>query len=107
MASDLEIRVAKVDSLLRAHAGGIELRDVDSHGRVRLRYTGMCTGCPFKPLTTQATVRPLMMELDEVTAVDVEGGRISDEAQERLIAAFGFDSCPAIPPVSDDGPRTD
>jgi Fe-S cluster biogenesis protein NfuA len=95
--NELEERVAKVDRLLHAHAGGIELTDVDSSGRVRLRYTGMCTGCPFKPLTTEATVRPLLLELDGVSTVEIAGGRISDEAQARLRAALGPMQCPATP----------
>lgn len=96
MTTAVEERVARVDRLLHAHAGGIELRRADPDGRLLLRYTGMCTGCPFKALTTEATVRPLLMEIDGVHAVEIEGGRISEEAQARLAAVFGRDACPAV-----------
>jgi Fe-S cluster biogenesis protein NfuA len=96
----LRERVEQVDLLLHAHAGGIELREADDSGRVRLRYTGMCTGCPFKALTTEATVRPLLMELEEVTAVEIDGGRVSEEALRRLRAALGPQSCPAVPALA-------
>ena len=57
--------------------------------QVHVAYTGMCTGCPLRPLTTSATVRPALLELDGVEAVEVEGSRISAEAEARLVAAFG------------------
>jgi Fe-S cluster biogenesis protein NfuA len=89
----IESRIGQLDVLLRAHAGGLELRDVDHAGHVVVRYTGMCAGCPWKPLTTEATVRPALMATDGVTAVEVEGSRISDEAQRRIAAAFAPPSC--------------
>ena len=74
--------------VLDAHAGGIELVEVDS-GTVRLRFTGMCTGCHLRPLTTASTIRPALLELAGVEAVEIEGSRISAEAEARLAAAFG------------------
>ena len=62
--------------------------DVAGDGRVAVRFTGMCTGCPMRPLTTAATVRPVLLELDGVTAVSVEGSRISEEAELRLASAL-------------------
>jgi Fe-S cluster biogenesis protein NfuA len=81
-------RLEELRPALAAHAGGVELVEV-REGVVRLRYTGMCTGCPLRPLTTASTVRPALLDLDGIEAVEVEGSRISAEAEARLAAAFG------------------
>ena len=73
--------------VLDAHAGGIELVEVEG-STVRLRFTGMCTGCHLRPLTTASTIRPALLELQGVEAVEIEGSRISAEAEARLAAAF-------------------
>jgi hypothetical protein len=39
-------------------------------------------------LTTVSTVRPALLELDGVESVEIEGSRISAEAEARLAAAF-------------------
>lgn len=82
------LRVEELCGVLAAHAGGIELVEV-ADGVARVRYTGMCTGCQLRPLTTVSTVRPALLEVDGVEAVEVEGSRISAEAEARLAAAFG------------------
>ena len=74
-------RLEALRPVLDAHAGGIELV-------ARLRFTGMCTGCHLRPVTTASTIRPALLELDGVTAVEIEGSRISAEAEARLAAAF-------------------
>jgi Fe-S cluster biogenesis protein NfuA len=80
-------RLDELRPVLGAHAGGIELVEVDG-GTVRLRFTGMCTGCHLRPVTTASTVRPALLELDGVEAVEIEGSRISAEAEARLAAAL-------------------
>jgi Fe-S cluster biogenesis protein NfuA len=80
-------RVGELGAVLGAHAGGLELVEL-AGGVARIRYTGMCTGCPLRPLTTVSTVRPALLELDDVESVEVEGSRISAEAEARLAAAF-------------------
>ena len=84
----LEERLDEVRSILWAHAGGVELVELTEAGVARLRYTGMCTGCPYRPLTTASTVRPLLLEVEGVSAVEISGSRISAEAEERLARAF-------------------
>ena len=80
-------RLERLRPILDAHAGGIEL--VEVHGStVRLRFTGMCTGCHLRPLTTASTIRPALLELAGVETVEIEGSRISAEAEARLAAAF-------------------
>jgi Fe-S cluster biogenesis protein NfuA len=88
MSAQIAARVATIDRMLAAHAGGLELQEVRG-GEVRVAYTGMCTGCPLRPLTTTATVRPALLALPDVTSVHVAGGRISTEAEQRLAAALG------------------
>ncbi len=83
----IEARLEALRPVLDAHAGGVELLEVRG-GVVRLRFTGMCAGCHLRPLTTASTIRPALLELDEVDAVEIEGSRISAEAEARLAAAF-------------------
>jgi Fe-S cluster biogenesis protein NfuA len=85
---NLEQRLEDLQRILAAHAGGIELVELTSAGTARLRYTGMCTGCMYRPLTTAATVRPFVLAADEVSAVEIEGSRISQEAEARLAEAL-------------------
>lgn len=85
--AQLDARIGELNRLLRSHAGGVEVAAVDGP-TVTIRYTGMCTGCPFRPVTTVATVRPALLELPGVAAVAVEGSRISEEAERRLAEAL-------------------
>jgi Fe-S cluster biogenesis protein NfuA len=85
----VERRAADVSRLLRTHAGGIEVVDVSGDGVVRLRFTGMCTGCMYRPVTMAATIRPALLALDGVSAVEAEGCRVSEAAEQRLRRTFG------------------
>lgn len=84
---DVEAALAAIAPALAAHAGGVELAGLDG-GAVRLRFTGMCTGCPLRPLTTHSTIRPALARVPGVTSVEVEGSRVSAEAEARLARAF-------------------
>lgn len=78
--------VAELNLALRTHGGAVECTGV--HGdTVRLRMTGLCAGCLFKPVTTEATIRPFIAERLGMD-VEVEGARVSVEAQQRLARAF-------------------
>jgi Fe-S cluster biogenesis protein NfuA len=89
---DREQLAETIDSLsrlIRAHAGGIELVEVDDqHGVVTVRYTGMCVGCEFRPITTEGSVRPALLAVAGVSDVRVTGMRISAEAEARLSEAL-------------------
>ena len=80
----LEREIAELQRLLDVHAGGVELVELTADGTARLRFTGMCTGCVARPLTTATTVRPFLLAVDGVNAVEIEGSRISQEAEERI-----------------------
>jgi len=85
----LDERVEHVDRMLKAHAGGVELESVTSEGDVVVRFTGMCTGCLYKPVTMAATVRKELMTVHGVQSVRCVGGRVSEEIEERLAYYFG------------------
>ena len=80
----VERRVEEVSRLMWSHAGGIELDRLDEDGRVRVRFTGMCTGCPFRPVTMATTIRPALAEVDGVREVEATGVRVSEHAARRL-----------------------
>lgn len=85
----LRDRIRQVCALMRSHAGGVELVDVDSAGVVELRFTGMCQGCPFRPVTMYGTIVPALLAVPGVSEVRAAGARISEFAAERLQAAVG------------------
>lgn len=87
----LDAKVLQLDGALRAHAGGLELVEANPEGAVTVRFTGMCTGCSLRPLTASATVRPMLLEVDGVTQVVVQGSQVSEFAERRLARAFARD----------------
>jgi Fe-S cluster biogenesis protein NfuA len=81
--------IDSLSRLIRAHAGGLELVSVDDeHGAVTVRYTGMCVGCEFRPVTTEGSVRPALLAVAGVTEVLITGMRVSAEAEARLAQAL-------------------
>jgi Fe-S cluster biogenesis protein NfuA len=85
----VQARVAALDRMLHSHAGGLELQSVGADGVVQVRFTGMCVGCELKPVTAACVVQPALAALEGVTAVQISGGRVSDEAQAALRASAG------------------
>lgn len=78
--------VTRTNRALAAHAGGIELVEVREGGTGReavVRFTGMCTGCAFKPMTMAATVEPMLTAVEGVDSVQALGGRADPEAMAR------------------------
>jgi Fe-S cluster biogenesis protein NfuA len=84
-------RARLVSHLLTAHGGGIELLPSTKDDVVRVRFTGLCTTCPLKPLTTASIIRPAFVDMDGVSSVEVEGCRISAEAERRLLDAYAVE----------------
>jgi Fe-S cluster biogenesis protein NfuA len=93
----LHARLAEIERYTSTHAGGVRLKDVSDDGHVRLEFTGMCTGCPFRAVTMAATIRPALLEIEGVTRVEAIGSRISEQAEERLgsLLADGRTGIPA------------
>lgn len=101
----LEQRIDDVCRLMSAHAGAIELVEVSARGAVRVRFTGMCTGCMFRPLTMRGTVAPALSAIAGVTAVHADGARISEEAAERLRRYLGDGAPGPLAPLNPMAPR--
>jgi Fe-S cluster biogenesis protein NfuA len=78
--------------LTAAHAGGVELAEVSDQGVVRVRWTGACTGCPFRPMTMAGTLKPVLLRVDGVRGVEAQGSRVSEEAEARLAYYFGSEA---------------
>ena len=87
--AQLQRRIESLNVLIDSHAGGIELSDVAADGRVTIRFTGMCTGCDYRQLTTVGTVEPALLDVPGVTAVTVAGARVSEEALARIRGTMG------------------
>jgi Fe-S cluster biogenesis protein NfuA len=92
-------RIDQVSAAIGAHAGAIELLELSETGSVRVRFTGMCTGCLFRPLTMMGTVEPALLEVPGVTAVEAAGTRISAEATTRMRHYLGDAGPPPLPGV--------
>jgi Fe-S cluster biogenesis protein NfuA len=80
----LDQRISELSKFISNHAGGIELSQVTGGGEIEVKFTGMCAGCPYRPVTMASTVRPALMEIDGVTSVRAVGSRISEQAEKRL-----------------------
>jgi Fe-S cluster biogenesis protein NfuA len=86
MTAALDAALVLTNRTLAAHAGGVELvevRDGPAGREAVVRFTGMCTGCAFKPMTLAATVEPMLTGVDRITAVHALGGRADPEAMAR------------------------
>ena len=84
----LQARVRQVSRAMGYHGGGHRLEDVSAEGAVKLRFVGMCSGCPTRVLRGAHTVTPALLEIDGVQSVELPGARISDEARARFASAF-------------------
>jgi Fe-S cluster biogenesis protein NfuA len=86
----VENRVEELARLMNTHGGGLELESLTEDGTVRVRFTGMCTGCTFRPVTMVGTVRRALVAVPGVRRVEAAGSRISEEAEERLATALAL-----------------
>jgi Fe-S cluster biogenesis protein NfuA len=56
---------------LQADGGDVEFVDVDENGKVRLRLTGTCDGCPMSKITLQQGIeRIIKTQVPEVSSVE-------------------------------------
>jgi len=75
--SDLKQRVEEalneVRPTLQADGGGVELVDVSEDGKVSLKLTGACGGCPMSQMTLkmgiERTLKQRVPEVKEVVSV--------------------------------------
>jgi Fe-S cluster biogenesis protein NfuA/nitrite reductase/ring-hydroxylating ferredoxin subunit len=74
---DVGTRVARaldgVRPYLGSHGGDVQLLEVTDDGRVRLRMTGSCDGCPSSSVTLALAVETAVLDAaPEVTGIEVE-----------------------------------
>ena len=91
----LERRLDSINLIIRSHAGAVELVDVASDGIVSVRYTGMCAGCEYRPVTSAGTLVPALRDVPGVKGVFVVGSSVSLEAQARIAETLDGASAPA------------
>jgi len=80
----LDASLEMVAMRVASHAGGIEVVGLSDDGALELRFTGMCAGCPYRPLTMAVTIRPALLAVKGITQVVADGARVSEEAAARL-----------------------
>ena len=66
----IEVALNEVRPALQADGGNVELVDVSEDGKVSLRLTGACGGCPMSQMTLKMGIeRTLKQRVPEVTEV--------------------------------------
>ena len=72
MREKVEAVLERIRPALQADGGDVELVDIEE-GKVKLRLTGACGGCPFATMTLKAGIEQLLKEqvpgVKEVVAV--------------------------------------
>src|SRR2546421_647915 len=99
----LDRRIHELNRVMDGHAGAVELVGVSESGEVELRFTGMCTGCPYRPLTMAGTIRPALLALPGVNQGAARGSRNPAGGEQRLVALLEG-SVPARLRIQPSGP---
>ena len=61
----------EVTPFLSSHGGGVELLEVSEAGKVKVRLTGACSGCPGARMTLESLVeKALKSNLPDVKEVE-------------------------------------
>lgn len=87
--SVIEILDSQIRPVIKLHGGGVELLDVTEYGEVELSFDGACRGCSLKSLTYALGVRQKLLPIPGVTAVNMEGVRLSQAALDRVKKYYG------------------
>ena len=71
----IEAVLEQVRPILRIHKGGIQFVDFDDqNGVVKVRFEGMCVGCPMSQMTlkmgVEAALQDAIPSIKEVIAVE-------------------------------------
>lgn len=70
MREKVEAALEKIRPALQADGGDVELIDVDSEGRVKLRLTGACGGCPMSQMTLKLGIEKMLkQEVPEIKEI--------------------------------------
>ncbi|MBU0634587.1 MAG: NifU family protein [Candidatus Omnitrophica bacterium] len=71
MREDVEKVLAKIRPALQADGGDVELVEVTEDGRVKVKLTGACRGCPMSQMTLKMGIEnKLKQELPSVKVVE-------------------------------------
>jgi len=71
MKDQVEAALDKIRPALQADGGNVELVDVEDSGRVKVRLTGACHGCPMSQMTLKMGIEKALREsVPGVTAVE-------------------------------------
>lgn len=69
----VEKAIEEIRPYLQADGGDIEVVEVTDDGKVKVRLTGACGGCPFAQITlkqgVEAVLKRMVPEVKEVIAV--------------------------------------
>jgi Fe-S cluster biogenesis protein NfuA len=98
LAGRVEKALSHVRPLLAAHAGDVELLEIDEDaGAVRLRLVGSCDGCPSSSVTLQSAVERAIVEAaPEIRHLDVDQPSASPPAVAVSLGTKPtFTECPA------------
>jgi Fe-S cluster biogenesis protein NfuA len=79
--------VDELNVMMTSHAGQVVLESVSADGVVSLRFDAFCAGCPYRPATMYATIRPRLLAVPGVTDVVAPGTRVSEAAARRMVDA--------------------
>jgi Fe-S cluster biogenesis protein NfuA len=94
----IEAALERVRPTLGAHAGDVELLDIDEDtGSVRIRLLGSCDGCPSSSITLQTAVqRAISQAAPEITTIDVdEPAPVPSAVPIALTQKQAYAECPA------------
>jgi len=70
MKDKVELALNKIRPSLMADGGNVELVEVTSDGKVKVRLTGACHGCPMSQMTLKEGIeRMIKEEIPEVKEV--------------------------------------
>lgn len=71
MKDQVEAALDKIRPALQADGGNVELVDVEDSGRVKVRLTGACHGCPMSQMTLKMGIEKALREsVPGVTTVE-------------------------------------
>ena len=71
MREDVEKVLAKIRPALQADGGDVELVEVTEDGRVKVKLTGACRGCPMSQMTLKGVVEEsIKREVPEIERVE-------------------------------------
>ena len=70
MKEEVQSALNEIRPSLQADGGDVELVDVGDDGRVKVKLTGACGGCPMSQMTLKNGIEKILKEaVPEVTSV--------------------------------------